>query len=145
MNSNQNYNKRLQPNAHALRYSMTKAEACLWKYALRAKTMKGYTFNRQRSIGKYIVDFVCKELLLVIEVDGYSHHFEETRAKDKLKEDYLKEEGYSVLRFDDEDVLKDIKNVIRVIEYEIDEIIASRVPLWRGQGEDNAHRRETTK
>ena len=74
MKSNQNYNKELQPYAHKLRYSMTKAEACLWKYALRAKMMRGYTFNRQRPVGNYIVDFVCKELLLAIEVDGYRLH-----------------------------------------------------------------------
>ena len=130
MNSNQNYNKELQPYAHKLRYSMTKAEACLWKYALRAKMMKGYTFNRQRPIGNYIVDFVCKELLLVIEVDGYSHLLEEIIIKDNLKENYLEKEGYRVLRFSDKDVLTDLKNAIRTIEYEIDK--SSPNPLQRG-------------
>ena len=47
MKSNQNYNRELQPYAHKLRYSMTKAEACFWKYALQAKMMRGYTFNRR--------------------------------------------------------------------------------------------------
>ena len=88
--NNQNYNKNLRHKAHSLRHSMTKAEACLWKYALRAGMMKGYVFNRQRPIGNYIADFVCKELMLVIEVDGYSHQHEEIQTKDKLKEDYLK-------------------------------------------------------
>jgi len=88
--NNQNYNKNLRSKAHSLRHSMTKAEACLWKYALRAGMMKGYVFNRQRPIGNYIADFVCKELMLVIEVDGYSHQHEEIQTKDKLKEDYLK-------------------------------------------------------
>jgi len=123
MKSNQNYNRELQPYAHKLRYSMTKAEACLWKYALRAKMMRGYTFNRQRPVGNYIVDFVCKELLLAIEVDGYSHLLEETMVKDNLKDDYLEKEGYRVLRFSDKDVLTDIKNVIRTIAYEIDKIL----------------------
>jgi len=123
MKSNQNYNRELQPYAHKLRYSMTKAEACLWKYALRAKMMRGYTFNRQRPVGNYIVDFVCKELLLAIEVDGYSHLLEETIVKDNLKDDYLEKEGYRVLRFSDKDVLTDIKNVIRTIAYEIDKIL----------------------
>jgi Uncharacterized protein conserved in bacteria len=132
MKSNQNYNKELQPYAHKLRYSMTKAEACLRKYALRAKMMRGYTFNRQRPVGNYIVDFVCKELLLAIEVDGYSHLLEETIVKDNLKEDYLKKEGYRVLRFSDKDVLTDIKNVIRTIEFEINKIL----PLPPSEGEN---------
>ena len=120
--NNQNYNQNLRTNACSLRNSMTKAEACLWKYALRAGLMQGYTFNRQRPIGNYIADFACKALKLVIEVDGYSHHFEETREKDKLKEDYLKKEGFRILRFDDNEVLNDMRNVIRVIEDEIENI-----------------------
>ena len=131
---NQNYNKNYLTNVRSLRSNMTKAEACLWKYTLRAGLMKGYTFNRQRPIGNYIVDFVCKKLYLVIEVDGYSHHFEETREKDRLKENYLKGEGYTVLRFDDEEVLKDMRNVIRVIEYEI-ETIENVLPLPPPKGD----------
>ena len=50
--------------------------------------MRGYTFNRQRPVGNYIVDFVCKELLLAMEADGCSH-LEETILKDDLKDDYL--------------------------------------------------------
>jgi len=55
------YNKALQPFAYKNCYQMTKAEACLWKYALRAKMMKGYTFNRQRPVLNYIADFMCKK------------------------------------------------------------------------------------
>jgi very-short-patch-repair endonuclease len=108
--------------------NMTKAEVCLWKYALRAGMMKGLTFNRQRPVGNFIVDFVCKEIKLVIEVDGYSHHFEETRIKDTLKEEFLKREGYHVLRFDDHEVLKDMKNVIRMIESEIEDRLLAAFP-----------------
>ena len=102
---------------------------------LFAQVWKGYGFNRQRPIGNYIVDFACKELKLVIEVDGYSHHFEETREKDKLKEDYLKSEGFRVLRFDDDEVLKDIRNVIRVIEDEIEDIENNFLPLPPQEGD----------
>jgi len=136
--NNQNYNKNLRSKAYSLRYSMTKAEACLWKYALSAGMMKGYVFNRQRPIGNYIVDFVSKELKLVIEVDGYSHQLEETLKKDKLKEDYLKSEGFRILRFEDNEVLKDIGNVIRVIEDEIENII---LPLPPPEG-DMGHVRQ---
>ena len=132
--NNQNYNKNLRSKAHTLRSSMTKAEACLWKYALRAGMMKGYAFNRQRPIGNYIADFMCKELKLIIEVDGYSHHLDETKIKDKLKEDYLRSEGFRILRFEDNEILKDIRNVIRVIEDEIENIL----PLPPPEG-DIAH------
>jgi len=68
--NNYAYNKKLQPFANKLRKEMTKTEACLWKYALRASQMKGYQFRRQRPVLRYIADFLCKELKLVIEVDG---------------------------------------------------------------------------
>ena len=73
--NNYHYNKELQPLASKLRKDMTKAKACLWKYVLRAGTMMGYKFRRQRPVLNYIADFMCMELMLVIEVDGYSHEF----------------------------------------------------------------------
>jgi len=71
------YNRDIQPYANGLRKSMTKAEACLWKYVLRARGLKGYPFRRQRPVLNYIVDFFCKELSLIIEVDGITHSWEE--------------------------------------------------------------------
>ena len=73
---NHSYNKNLQPFANKLRKQMTKAEACLWKYVLRASYLKGYPFRRQRPVLNYIADFICMELMLVIEVDGITHHWE---------------------------------------------------------------------
>ena len=55
---------------------MTKAEACLWKYVLRAGQLKSYQFRRQRPILNYVADFMCMELMLIIEVDGITHHSE---------------------------------------------------------------------
>ena len=83
--NNYAYNKKLRPFANKLRKEMTKAEACLWKYALRAGQMKGYQFRRQRPVLRYIADFLCKELKLVIEVDGITHQDNETEEKDKRK------------------------------------------------------------
>jgi len=114
--SNSEYNKKLQPNAYKLRNEMTKAEACLWKYVLRAGMMHGYTFRRQRPIGWYIADFTCLNLKLVIEVDGVSHSFEDTIDKDICKEEYLKNEGFTILRFKDEEVLWHIDDVRSAIE-----------------------------
>ena len=64
------YNPHLQTFANKLRKEMTKAEACLWKYALRSSMMKGYPFRRQRPVLKYIADFMCNDLMIIIEVDG---------------------------------------------------------------------------
>ena len=105
------YNKNLQPYANKLRKRMTKSEACLWKYVLRASKMKGYGFRRQRPIMNYIADFMCKELMLVIEVDGYSHWNDEARKKDKQREQVLKRAGFTLLHFTDEEVLNNLTQV----------------------------------
>jgi very-short-patch-repair endonuclease len=115
------YNKTLQPYAKNLRGSMTKAEACLWKHALRASKMKGYSFRRQRPVLGYIADFACLELKLVIEVDGYTHSLDETIQKDFIKQEALEKAGFSVLRFSDNEVLRDMRNVILKIESFIEE------------------------
>ena len=88
---------------------------------LKGKQMYGYDFHRQKPIDNYIVDFFCFELMLAIEVDGYSHQLEEIYFKDVKKENKLKELGISVLRFTDDQVLKDMDNVLRVIEIYIEE------------------------
>jgi very-short-patch-repair endonuclease len=116
------YNAKLQPFANKLRKSMTKAEACLWKYALRAGKCRGYGFRRQRPVLNFIADFMCKELMLVIEVDGITHTWEETIKKDKTKDEKLKAAGFRVLRFKDDDVLKRINWVIESIVLVIEEI-----------------------
>ena len=114
--SNHNYNKNLQPFANQLRKEMTKAEACLWKYILKAKQLKGYQFRRQRPVLNYIADFICMELMLIIEVDGITHHWEETIVKDKKKQSDLEAAGFSVLRFTDDEVLEDINAVHGFLE-----------------------------
>lgn len=90
---------------------MTKAEACLWKYILKERQLNGYQFRRQRPVLKYIADFMCMELMLIIEVDGITHHWEETMIKDKKKQGDLEAAGFTVLRFTDEEVLKNINSV----------------------------------
>jgi len=112
-----NYNTQLQPYANKLRRQMTKAEACLWKYVLRAGLMKGYSFRRQRPVLHYIADFMCKELMLIIEVDGITHTWEETVAKDEQREATLKKAGFSILRFSDSEVLNNIQQVRESIAY----------------------------
>ena len=83
--------------------------------------MMGYDFHRQKPLLNFIADFYCYELKLVIELDGYTHQFEEVIAKDEMKQDELEEIGLTVLRFDDAEVMKDINNVLRTIEIYIAE------------------------
>ena len=81
---------------------MTKAEACLWKYALSKRQMSGYAFRRQRPVLNYIVDFICLKLKLVIEVDGYTHQLRENEIKDAKRQREIEFMGFTVLRFKDE-------------------------------------------
>ena len=124
--SNHYYNKNLPPYANRLRKEMTKAEACLWKYVLRAGKMKGFQFRRQRSVLNYIADFMCKELMLVIEVDGISHHSEEAIKKDELRQKALEAVGFTVLRFTDDEVLNNINAVHSYLEDWIEKKIESK-------------------
>jgi len=110
------HNKELRSLAGALRKNMTKAEACLWKYVLRAGMLKGYTFNRQRPVMDFIADFFCKKLWLVVEVDGVTHHQEESYLKDRLKEEELERAGFHVVRFTNEEVLSNIEGVRLALE-----------------------------
>ena len=78
--------------------------------------MLGYQFNRQKILNNYIVDFYCKKLSLVIEIDGNSHGFEDIYLNDIKRQTILESMGLKILRFDDIDIKMDIANVLRVIE-----------------------------
>ena len=109
------YNPNLKEFARQLRNNSTKAEVILWQ-KLKNKQMYGYDFHRQKPIGNYIIDFFCHELMLAIEVDGYSHQLEEVYDKDIIKTQKLNQLGISLLRFTDNEVLKDTFNVLLAIE-----------------------------
>ena len=82
--------------------------------------MYGYQFNRQFAIDNYIVDFICRKLKLIIELDGYSHQFKVD--EDRIRDKKLEELGYYVLRIDEYEVRKNLNNAIRVIEATIDDL-----------------------
>ncbi len=109
------YNPNLKELARQLRNNSTKAEVILWQ-KLKNKQMYGYDFHRQKPIDNYIIDFFCHELMLAIEVDGYSHQLEEVYDKDIIKTQKLNQLGISLLRFTDNEVLKDTFNVLLAIE-----------------------------
>ena len=97
--NNFHYNRSLNQLAKLNRANMTKSAACMWKYVLGQKQMLGYQFRRERSILNYIADFVCLELLLIIEVDGITHDTDAAQEKDKLRDQELGSIGFTTLRF----------------------------------------------
>jgi len=94
---------------------MTKAEACIWKYILKSGKLSGYKFRRQRPVSNYIADFMCFDLMLIIEVDGLTHSYDQVVRKDIARQKELESAGFTVLRFNDEEVLNDIENVEKEI------------------------------
>ena len=82
--------------------------------------MLGYQFNRQFPIDKYIVDFICRKLKLIIELDGYSHEFK--YDEDIMRDLHFAELGYRVLRFTEQQVRHDLDNVAEAIEQTVEEI-----------------------
>ncbi len=95
-----------------LRKHLTENERALWKH-LRLRQFRGYKFRRQQPIGKYIVDFVCLEKRLIIEVNGGQHS--EQTAYDLERDTWLECQGFSVLRFWNNQVLKEMEAVEEVI------------------------------
>ena len=112
------YHPKLKELAKQLWNQSTKAEIKLWQ-KLKNKQLYGYDFHRQKPIDNFILDFFCYELMLGIEVDGYSHELLEIQTKDSIKEQRMHELGIDLLRFSDYQVTTDMENVLRVIEWYI--------------------------
>ncbi|MBV6485696.1 MAG: 8-amino-7-oxononanoate synthase [Flavobacteriales bacterium] len=120
--SNNLYNKKLKTLARNNRKEMTKAEAKIWNNLLRKNQCFGLRFLRQRPILDYIVDFMCPELKLIVEIDGYSHQFEYVYENDVIRQKTLESSGYRFLRFTDDEVMNDFNNVIRTFEIYLETI-----------------------
>ncbi len=99
-------------NAKTLRSHQTKAEQRLW-VRLRAHRFLGLKFKRQKPMGRYIVDFVCLEHRLIIELDGGQHT--EQAAYDQHRDAWLRSQGYTVLRFWNNDVMQQLESVLEQI------------------------------
>lgn len=104
----------LKAYAHENRNNMTEAESVLWN-CLRCNAL-GHKFVRQYIIGNYIVDFICRDGGLVIEVDGAYHSEPKQEELDKKREEWLEDRGYHIMRFSNDEILMDIDNVIESIE-----------------------------
>jgi very-short-patch-repair endonuclease len=97
--------------ARSLRRDMTEAEERLWR-ELRSRRLDRIKFRRQVPIGKYVADFACLEAKLIVEIDG-SQHAES--AHDAVRDAELKLRGFRVLRFWNDDVLRDLNGVCDTI------------------------------
>ncbi|MCE2719253.1 MAG: endonuclease domain-containing protein [Dolichospermum sp.] len=95
-----------------MRTEATLAEKQLWQ-RLKNKQLLGFKFRRQQVIDRFIVDFYCHEVKLVIEVDGEIHNY--TQVEDAIREEFLESLGLRVVRFKNEDVLFRIEGVLEEI------------------------------
>jgi very-short-patch-repair endonuclease len=117
--------------ARRLRKHSTDTERHLWRH-LRDRQAEGIKFRRQQPLGRYVVDFVNLEKKVVIELDGGQHALSPT---DRLRDDWLRAEGYKVLRFWDDEVFSNIEGVLDTIR---DALLTPHPdPLPQGEREDN--------
>jgi very-short-patch-repair endonuclease len=106
------YDKRLVPNARSLRKEMTRQERHLWYDFLSAHSVR---FQRQKTIGQYIVDFYCHRAKLAVELDGSQHYSQEAMEYDLLRSEALNAQGVMVLRFTNTDIDRNFESVCEAI------------------------------
>jgi len=122
--------------ARSMRKQPTEAEDFLWQN-LRNRKLNNWKFRRQQHLEGFIVDFYCDQLKLIVEVDGEIHNTKEQRQFDQFRTQYLQEFGYKIIRFENEQVLKNISNVLKEIStsaQERSDLNPSPSPLSPGRG-----------
>ena len=113
------YNEKiLESRRRDLRVKQTEAEKILWQ-KLRNRQVEGFKFFRQCSIGKYIADFYCSELRLVIELDGSQHYEENSLEYDNIREEFMKSLDIKTIRFNNLDVFKSLDEVMERVYDEV--------------------------
>ncbi len=129
---NKTANFKLTNNSQSLRKNMTKEERHLWYDFLKKQPV---TFNRQKVIGNYIVDFYCASVKLVIEIDGSLHYEDSGKAKDIIRDDFLNSLGLAVLRYSNYDINNNFEGVCSdILKYLSTSSTASGPPSPRGEG-----------
>ena len=104
----------LKANAQENRKMMTEAESAFWQIAKSSGL--GEKCRRQYILGDYIVDFFFRKSMLIIEIDGGYHDTEEQQEKDAIRQEWLEQNGYTVLRFSNDQILFDTENSINIIK-----------------------------
>jgi len=106
---------KMKQRARALRRDQTEVERILWRY-LKARQVNGWRFRRQHPIPPYIADFACVEAKLIVEADGGQHA---ESSHDEIRDQYLRNAGWRILRFWNADILKSIEGVVAMISDEL--------------------------
>ena len=110
--------KRKLNQARELRKNSTPAETRLWAQ-LRNRQLEGFKFLRQVTIGPYIVDFLCREKQLIVELDGWTHSTSEELERDTQRTVFLNGEGYRVIRFNNSESLEGMDQLLVLILEEL--------------------------
>ena len=128
----------LLPIKRRLQSNQTPAEQLLWS-KLRGFQIHGLKFRRQHGIGSYIVDFFCPERSLVIEVDGDVHHTETQQTKDLERENHLKSLGLQILRYTNDEIIKNLDGVLKDLTRQLLRRSTSPFPLLTKAGDHSNH------
>ena len=129
----------LKTLAKSMRTASTEAETHIWRQ-LRVHRCAGHKFKRQQPLGKYIVDFVCFEAKLIVEVDGGQHNESDS---DKLRDAWLQSQGFAVLHFWNNEVMQNLEGVLARI---LNALAPSPQPLsHEGRGANCISRRVSLK
>jgi very-short-patch-repair endonuclease len=116
--------------ARELRRRATEAEKKLW-FHLRQRQIEGVKFRRQQPIGEFIVDFASFEKRLIIELDGGQHKVQ--KDEDRIRDRFLQQEGFKVLRFWNTEVFENLEGVLEAIRERL--LSPSPNPTHQGRGE----------
>jgi very-short-patch-repair endonuclease len=108
------YDHGLKQRSRGLRNNQTEAEKILWS-KLRNRQVDNTKFRRQFPIGNYILDFVSLEKKLIIELDGEQHNFYFRQVRDKTRSEWFENQGFKLLRFWNNDVIKNTEGVLETI------------------------------
>ena len=132
---------RAKANAKRLRKEMTDAEKRLWWHLRARLPLVGTHFRRQVPIGPFVVDFVCLEYRLIIEVDGDQHGTDQALAYDARRDAYLQRSGFSILRFSNREVMSELDSVLDTVFAALAATTPTPNPSPQGGGEfgDNSH------
>lgn len=106
--------RRRRDRARHLRREETRHERLLWG-KLRANRLGGLHFRRQAPLGPFVVDFLCHAATLVVELDGGGHTAAATERSDRTRDRFLAREGFAVLRFWNDEVLRNLDGVTETI------------------------------
>ena len=105
---------RQRQRAKSLRHTMMRAETLLWRY-LKAHHIDGLGFRRQVPMQGYVADFACHAARLIVELDGESHDFVSRQQSDLRRDEWFRSQGYTVLRFTNQQVLSNLEGVVAAI------------------------------